>query len=163
MSRPAGRRRRDHGASAVFFAILAVPMLLLFGLVVDGGRAIADRQRAGDVALEAARQIVSQCDQNAIYTNGGICEVAVADTSRLCAGAERYVSSYGIGTDGDHGVSYAIERPSDCQLKQGDGQHARAAEVRVCAKASTYILQMAGLGSIHQCATETAEAVTAVG
>jgi hypothetical protein len=52
----------DRGSSAAFLAILAVPLLLLFGLVVDGGRALEGKLRAKDAAAEAARAAANVCD-----------------------------------------------------------------------------------------------------
>jgi Flp pilus assembly protein TadG len=57
---PAGRRspRRtpdDRGSVALYLALFAVALLAMAGLVVDGGAAIAARERAADLAEQAAR------------------------------------------------------------------------------------------------------------
>jgi hypothetical protein len=52
----------ERGSAAAFLAILAVPLLLLFGLVVDGGRALEGKLRAKDAAAEAARAAANVCD-----------------------------------------------------------------------------------------------------
>jgi Flp pilus assembly protein TadG len=57
MSRP---RRTDRGSISVLVAVLAPALFLLAGLVVDGGTAIAARQRAANVAEEAARIAANQ-------------------------------------------------------------------------------------------------------
>lgn len=52
------RTRRPHGQRGSFtFAIIfwALMAMILAGLVVDGGLAITERQRAGDIAEQAAR------------------------------------------------------------------------------------------------------------
>ena len=48
-------RGDDHGSVAVVMPILAVGMLSMAGLVVDGGTALGARGRAADVAQQAAR------------------------------------------------------------------------------------------------------------
>jgi hypothetical protein len=63
MSRRLGpNRRAERGSTAVFLAVLAVPLLLLFGLVLDGGRALEGKLRAKDAAAEAARAGANNCD-----------------------------------------------------------------------------------------------------
>lgn len=60
-SRPAtaGRRRphrhEDTGSAALFMSLLTVALLAMAGLVIDGGAAIAARERAADLAEQAAR------------------------------------------------------------------------------------------------------------
>lgn len=46
---------RDRGSVALFMAVFMVALLVLAGLVVDGGAAIAARERAADLAQQAAR------------------------------------------------------------------------------------------------------------
>lgn len=63
LSRRVGpNRRAERGSTAVFLAVLAVPLLLLFGLVLDGGRALEAKLRAKDAAAEAARAGANNCD-----------------------------------------------------------------------------------------------------
>lgn len=45
----------DRGSIALYYAIVAVAALMMAGLVIDGGNALATRQRAADVATQAAR------------------------------------------------------------------------------------------------------------
>jgi Flp pilus assembly protein TadG len=49
------RRRDDEGSLALYMAVMAVGLLAMAGLVIDGGAAIAARGRAADIAAEAAR------------------------------------------------------------------------------------------------------------
>lgn len=49
------RPGQDRGAVALYMALIMVGLLVMAGLVVDGGAAIAARGRAADVAEQAAR------------------------------------------------------------------------------------------------------------
>lgn len=50
-----GSRPRDEGSISLYFAIIATAALVMAGLVVDGGTALAARGRAADLATQAAR------------------------------------------------------------------------------------------------------------
>jgi Flp pilus assembly protein TadG len=45
----------DRGSISLYFAITALAALVMAGLVVDGGAALATRERAADLATQAAR------------------------------------------------------------------------------------------------------------
>jgi Flp pilus assembly protein TadG len=45
----------DRGSIALYLAIFATAMIAMAGLVIDGGAALATRQKAADVAEQAAR------------------------------------------------------------------------------------------------------------
>jgi Flp pilus assembly protein TadG len=59
MTRPLPDRLRgddpERGSIALSFALTAVAALVMAGLVVDGGAALATRERAADLATQAAR------------------------------------------------------------------------------------------------------------
>jgi hypothetical protein len=99
------RRDRDgeRGSSAAFMAVLAVPLLLLFGLVLDGGRALEAKLRAKDTAAEAARAAANNCDPVALRgtdpTTGGPiqseCRITVFTQGQACADANDSVLANG--------------------------------------------------------------------
>jgi Flp pilus assembly protein TadG len=60
--RPAGQRG-SFTFAVVFWALI---VMMLAGLVVDGGLALTERQRAGDIAEQAARAAVDDLDPNAL-------------------------------------------------------------------------------------------------
>ena len=62
------RDRRERGALGAMVAVLAPAVIALAGLVYDGGLALEGRQRANDVAEQAARAAANQCDQEALRT-----------------------------------------------------------------------------------------------
>jgi Flp pilus assembly protein TadG len=45
----------ERGSIALYFAITALAALVMAGLVIDGGAALATRERAADLATQAAR------------------------------------------------------------------------------------------------------------
>jgi len=46
---------REHGSISLYFAIIAIAALAMAGMVIDGGAALATRERAADLATQAAR------------------------------------------------------------------------------------------------------------
>ena len=85
-------RRRPRGERGSFtFAIVfwALMAMMLAGLVVDGGLALTERQRAGDIAEQAARAGADDLDQNALR-NG---QYVLAPDA--CARAQKVVSAAG--------------------------------------------------------------------
>jgi uncharacterized membrane protein len=78
------RGRRDRGSAALFVAIFAPAMIFMAGLVIDGGGALEARQRAADIAEQAARAAANRCDvvllrsvQECLITNRAEIEDAV--------------------------------------------------------------------------------------
>jgi Flp pilus assembly protein TadG len=69
-ARLGGRGRTDSGAAAAILVLLAGALLAAGGLVLDGGRAIAGRQHAADVAEQAARAGANALDISTLRTDG---------------------------------------------------------------------------------------------
>jgi Flp pilus assembly protein TadG len=46
---------KDRGSISLYFAIITLAALVMAGLVIDGGAALATRERAADLATQAAR------------------------------------------------------------------------------------------------------------
>ena len=70
----------DRGSAALFVAVFAPAMIFLAGLVIDGGSALEAKQRASDIAEQAARAAAGQCDV-ALLRSAGDCRI----TSRSAA------------------------------------------------------------------------------
>ncbi|MEP6696816.1 MAG: pilus assembly protein TadG-related protein [Pseudonocardiales bacterium] len=64
-------RRADRGSMSVYVAVLAVPFLMIAGLVVDGGGALVAKQRAADEAGQAARAGANQLDLASVRSSSG--------------------------------------------------------------------------------------------
>lgn len=72
MTRAGGRARaaRDRGTVSMFTAIFALFVIMLAGLLVDGGLAIHARERAADIAEQAARAGADDIDVGALRQTG---------------------------------------------------------------------------------------------
>jgi Flp pilus assembly protein TadG len=87
-----GRRAqaRDRGTIAMYTVLFTPVVLLLAGLLVDGGLAIHARQRAADMAEQAARAGANQIDTDVLRETGR----PVLDPGKAQAAACDLLSSY---------------------------------------------------------------------
>ncbi|MFI6852386.1 TadE/TadG family type IV pilus assembly protein [Streptomyces sp. NPDC050416] len=69
----AARRARldDRGSGAGAVIIFALVFLSLSAFVIDGGLSISKRERAADIAEQAARYAAQDIDRDALYENEG--------------------------------------------------------------------------------------------
>ncbi|MGW0996698.1 TadE/TadG family type IV pilus assembly protein [Streptomyces sp. NPDC002520] len=69
----ADRRSRldDRGSGAGAVIIFALVFLSLAAFVIDGGLSISQRERAADIAEQAARYAAQDIDKGALYENKG--------------------------------------------------------------------------------------------
>jgi Flp pilus assembly protein TadG len=86
-SSPAGR---DRGTISIFTAIFTLSVILLAGLLVDGGLAIHARERAYDIAEQAARAGANDIDENSLRSTGNI-RIA---TNTACGKANDLMGAY---------------------------------------------------------------------
>jgi Flp pilus assembly protein TadG len=91
-----GEAHRDRGTVAMFTAIFALFVIMLAGLLVDGGLAIHARERAADIAEQAARAGADDIDQTALRQTG---EPAV-NTATACEKARRLADAYTDSIEG---------------------------------------------------------------
>jgi Flp pilus assembly protein TadG len=84
-------RARDRGTVSMFTVIFAMFVILLAGLLVDGGLAIHARQRAADIAEQGARAAADDIDVPYLRTTG---KARIADGNTACARARRLVAQY---------------------------------------------------------------------
>jgi Flp pilus assembly protein TadG len=99
-------RDRERGSLSLFAVIFTLVVLMLAGLVYDGGLAIAARQRAADVAESAARAGANAVDVEAFRAR----QVLVVDQAEACDNAREVVAR-----DGDGSLQ-------DCWVDPADGQ-----------------------------------------
>ena len=105
------RRRAERGSAALFVAIFAPAMIFMAGLVIDGGAALEAKQRAADIAEQAARAGAGQCREDLLRSRG----TCYVDTSLVPAAVAPYQRS-----DGVTGFSWVpLADPDDPNLDHG--------------------------------------------
>lgn len=93
MSFPAARGER--GSVSALVIVLAVALMVVAGLVVDGGNAINARQRIVDDAEQAARVGANQIDEVLLRTTG---DVVIQGPEAADAAADFLLArGYGLG------------------------------------------------------------------
>ena len=65
-----GRRRGERGSVTVFTAVFAIAVVFLLALILDGGSALNAKERAMDIAGQAARAAADTIDLQALRTSG---------------------------------------------------------------------------------------------
>ena len=88
------RARDQRGSISMFVVIFTISVLMLAGLVYDGGLAIAARQRAADIAEEAARAGANAVDIDALRAG----EPLRLNEAEACANAADLVHRDGDGS-----------------------------------------------------------------
>ena len=64
------RARGEQGSVSVFTAVFAIAVIFLLALILDGGSALNAKERAMDVAGQAARAAADTIDLQALRTSG---------------------------------------------------------------------------------------------
>ena len=125
MRKPQRRRaaRRDSGQVTAFVVVMAAALVLMIGLVLDGGLTLAARERALGEAQEAARA-GAQAVNLATYRQDGD---LVLDPAQAEADADAYLASIGAAgtataTGGLVTVTVTIVQPM--QILSAAGLHA---------------------------------------
>ena len=94
------RRRRqlagDRGSAALWLAITMVGLLAMAGLVLDGGAAIAARERAADVAQQAARAGADALSAGGVFSTSGGSKALAANPRAASAAASSLLTAEGI-------------------------------------------------------------------
>lgn len=76
------QRRGDRGSVAVFTSVFALAVIFLTALIIDGGIAMNARERAADIAGQAARAAAGDIDVGTLRDTGhavigpGACDLA---------------------------------------------------------------------------------------
>jgi Flp pilus assembly protein TadG len=138
------RHGGDEGAAAVLLLLLAPALFAAAGLVLDGGRQLAARQQAADLAEQAARAGADQLDTSTLRATG-TGTVAVAATQ---AAACRYVST--------------AEPLATCTVSLIRSRTGEQVQVRVRTSSPTVLLGLIGINRLSTDGTATATAVTGI-
>jgi len=123
--------RADAGSITAFVAAFAVALFALFGLVVDGGRALAARQRAYDEAEQAARAGAGALSVSSLRAG----DVQIDDAAAVAA-ARAFTRAWG--------------HPGTAAVVGG------VVEVTIRYRMPTDVLGMIGIGSLPITATGSA-------
>ena len=86
------RGDRERGSVSLFFVMVTLALLVVVGLVVDGGAQIHNRQRADTSAQEAARA-AGQAVNPAAAINGDGAQIQLGTAQ---AAAQQYLASAGV-------------------------------------------------------------------
>jgi Flp pilus assembly protein TadG len=132
-------RSGDAGSYTLLAAVLALMLLLLAGLVFDGGAKLRAGQRADDLAQEAARAGAGQIDRSRAYASGTF----AVDSATAVAAARAYLRAAG-----HEGTVAAV------------GAH--QIKVTVTVHGSTALLSLIGIDSLDVTRSATADLLSGV-
>ncbi|WP_029287100.1 pilus assembly protein TadG-related protein [Cellulomonas sp. HZM] len=131
----------DRGAASVFVIGLIFALMVLAGLVVDGGRAVNGRAAALDDAEQAARAGANEIDEGLLRSTGQV-RIDTADAERS---ARAFVVARGYAAD-------------DVHVTAND----RTVTVRVQDEVPTALLSLIGVNSFNVTGTATARAAVGI-
>jgi Flp pilus assembly protein TadG len=132
----------ERGSFSLMLVIMAVALLALAGLVVDGGAKLNEAENANTVAQEAARAGAGMVDQGKAYSSG----VFEVDLSQALAAAQAYLAS--MASQGFTGTVSPVGADS--------------IQVNVTVTQPTRILSIIGIDSMTATGSATASLVTGV-
>jgi Flp pilus assembly protein TadG len=118
----------ERGSVTVFTVVFAIAVIFLLGLIVDGGIAMNAKERAADIAGQAARAAADDVNIATLRTGGG---VSINSQTACHPTAAGLVSTYTAGLGGnsggvDHVLSVAM---TDCHL--GNAERTAVVTVQV--------------------------------
>jgi Flp pilus assembly protein TadG len=133
----------ERGSVTVFTAVFAIAVIFLLALILDGGMAMNARQRAADIAGQAARAAAADLNITAVREGhpqiaGDACDVVVP----------KFVSSYATAD------SSGVDRVLSAQLAGCSGPGGTTATVAVTV--TTQPLVPGVLGSFTMTVTQSA-------
>jgi Flp pilus assembly protein TadG len=94
------RRPDDRGSVAVFTVVFAVAVIFLLALIVDGGNAMNARERAADIAGQAARAAADDISPATLRAGPLAGNALPIDWGSACGFAQQIVQKYGAGLAG---------------------------------------------------------------
>ncbi|MBT2876818.1 MULTISPECIES: pilus assembly protein TadG-related protein [Streptomyces] len=133
--------QRDRGSMSLFFAVTTVAILMVMGLLVDGGGALNAANRATSIAQEAARTAGQQLDPAQAIEGTAI----TIDPDAATGAAQDYLATADVTgnveiTDGGQSITVTVHDTYN-----------------------TLFAQFVGKGTIHVTGTATAQLHTQAG
>lgn len=95
----------DRGSGAGAVIIFAIVFLSLSAFVIDGGLSISKRERAADIAEQAARYAAQDIDRDALYENAGAAPINYQDCDARVKTFAREMNMSGPDIAATHCVS----------------------------------------------------------
>jgi Flp pilus assembly protein TadG len=137
-------RRAERGSVTVFTVVFAIAVMFLLALIIDGGIAMNAKQRAADIAGQAARAAADTINV-AVLRQTGAAEMAAG----ACGAAASLVRTYGqkLSTGADRVTSTTMV---SCVAPPG----ARVATVQVTVATSPLVPGV--FGAFHETASASA-------
>ena len=89
-----GKHPRDRGSVSLYLAIFAIAAFALLALLVDGGTAINAKERAADIAEQAARAAANQINVVGLRAANPVVELGPG----ACQAAATFVGQYLLGS-----------------------------------------------------------------
>jgi Flp pilus assembly protein TadG len=146
----------ERGSVAVFTAVFAFAVLLLLAVLVDGGSALSARERAADIAEQAARAAVTDLS---VPDLRAVPPVVAIDWNTACQYAMQAVQDYALNSnDASVQMTYCgvpQTPPSGESLVPPGEDPGRTAMVTVQVRTNSAI---PGFPSLTMTATQTATA-----
>jgi Flp pilus assembly protein TadG len=142
--RPGATHAHDSGAATVLLLLLAPALFALAGLVLDGGRQLAGRQHAADLAEQAARAGADRLDTATLRATG---------TAQLDADAAARVACNYVRT---------VEPGASCTASVQRWPLGPQVRVQVRTVQRTVLLGLIGINAFHTAGTATAQTVTGI-
>jgi Flp pilus assembly protein TadG len=109
-----GWRRQDRGAATVFVVTFAIVLLVLAGLVVDGGLALNARQRVSDDVEQAARAGSQRLDVATLRDLG----IVRIDPAASAAAARDFLLQRGYPASGIRVTTSALQVTTSASIQQ---------------------------------------------
>jgi Flp pilus assembly protein TadG len=152
--RPGPPGRGDRGSVALWVVIFTFAVLVLATFVVDGGQLMNARERAADMAEQAARATVNDIDVTALRSG----QIAISAGACAPGGpADTLVAAYARGTGASAFVPASYRNQPGCQtgtvLTPAGPQHFATVTVEITTKP---VIPIGIFGSYQVPATQTA-------
>jgi Flp pilus assembly protein TadG len=143
------RQAGDRGSVAVFTAVFTFAVLLLVALLVDGGGVLNAKQRAADIAEQAARAAATDLNTAALRSGGAVAIDWADDLGNggPCAVAQRAVDAY----------AKDFNSVTSVQMQCGPGVNPLTATVTVQVTTQP-LISAPGFGTVTMTSTQSATA-----
>ncbi|NUK50108.1 hypothetical protein HRW14_07315 [Streptomyces lunaelactis] len=133
--------RRDRGSMSTFFALSTLAILMVMGLLVDGGGALNAGNRATSLAQEAARTAGQQLDPAQAIEGTAI----TIDPDAALGAAQNYLAAAGVQgdvqiTDGGQTLTVTVHDTYDTYFAQFVGK----STINVTGTAKAHLQTQAG-------------------